>query len=334
MDILSASTYPIPSPASAKRANFHGSQARVGVAVLGYVREDEHAQAQAISNEGEPTRNRTKKRARSDEDELSKKQRGRPRLDTQDETAADRRRTQIRLAQRAYRMRKETTISALKKKILQLESTIDQMNRSFVHFSDNVMESGALVGNAELAQELRATTKQFLQLAKTICSDSDREEDAIEEIKRGKSPETADEHHLVNSPQKSSWTPDEEVQPERHALLFENDFGQSEQSSGQNGPQVHASAPTSTNVPDLMRYQQWNLEVPEAPFLHHSDLEIERPLRQPRTRYTYSFQETTFARRLHRASIERGFRLLTNPMADQDEISYAFRFTFCFTNRK
>lgn len=47
--------------------------------------------------------------------------RGRPRLDTMDRTAADRRRTQIRLAQRAYRHRKETAFSALEQRIDELE---------------------------------------------------------------------------------------------------------------------------------------------------------------------------------------------------------------------
>jgi hypothetical protein len=57
---------------------------------------------------------RMRKRARtsnasSDGDDDGKK-RGRPRVEKQDESAADRRRTQIRMAQRAYRQRKESTL--------------------------------------------------------------------------------------------------------------------------------------------------------------------------------------------------------------------------------
>jgi hypothetical protein len=68
---------------------------------------------------------------------------------------------------------------------------------------------------------------------------------------------------------------------------------------------------------------------------------VERPLKpaalanQPTGgAYTYSFQETTFARRLHRMCLERAFRNLTNPNLDPDYVKRAFRFTFCFSNRR
>lgn len=64
---------------------------------------------------------------------------------------------------------------------------------------------------------------------------------------------------------------------------------------------------------------------------------IERPLSSPSGAqgfYTYSFQETTFARRLHRMCLERAFRNLTSPNVDPKWIQRAFRFTFCFSNRK
>jgi hypothetical protein len=56
---------------------------------------------QATSPTERPKKRARKTKAAEDDanDDSSKKQRGRPRLDTQDQTAADRRRTQIRLAQ-------------------------------------------------------------------------------------------------------------------------------------------------------------------------------------------------------------------------------------------
>ncbi|KAF2839338.1 hypothetical protein M501DRAFT_784732 [Patellaria atrata CBS 101060] len=96
----------------------------------------------------------------------SKKQRGRPRVDTRDETAADRRRTQIRLAQRAYRLRKETTISSLKKRVAGLQDTIDQMHNAFLQFNDKVIDSGEIKANTILAHSLKETTQIFISLAR------------------------------------------------------------------------------------------------------------------------------------------------------------------------
>ncbi|KAL1647758.1 hypothetical protein SLS58_002559 [Diplodia intermedia] len=126
----------------------------------------------------------TKKRARqstpsAEPSSKGKKQRGRPKVDTQDETAADRRRTQIRLAQRAYRQRKEMTISSLQKQVEQLQSVIDGMNNSFLHFNDQAMASDIFALRPHLASELRSTTEAFVNLsktAKTVETEDERED--------------------------------------------------------------------------------------------------------------------------------------------------------------
>ncbi|OMP82377.1 hypothetical protein BK809_0006687 [Diplodia seriata] len=126
----------------------------------------------------------TKKRARqstpsAEPSSKGKKQRGRPKVDTQDETAADRRRTQIRLAQRAYRQRKEMTISSLQKQVEQLQSVIDGMNNSFLHFNDQAMASDIFALRPHLASELRSTTEAFVNLsktAKTVEAEDERED--------------------------------------------------------------------------------------------------------------------------------------------------------------
>ncbi|KAF9691902.1 hypothetical protein EKO04_009871 [Ascochyta lentis] len=117
---------------------------------------------------------RPRKRSRTSEDgdkvaavSTGKKARGRPRVDTQDATAADRRRTQIRLAQRAYRQRKETTISSLRQQSSQLHAIIDQMNKAFLRFNDLAVQSGLLLMNHELAAELERTNETFSNCSKT-----------------------------------------------------------------------------------------------------------------------------------------------------------------------
>src|SRR5204863_6022194 len=83
----------------------------------------------------------------------------------------------------------------------------------------------------------------------------------------------------------------------------------------------------------LTNYQQNNAEV-SIPTFNFADLlpPIEKPLKAS-VPYTYSFQETSFARRLHRLCLERAFRTLTSPHIDEKIIRRAFRFSFSFSNR-
>ena len=67
-----------------------------------------------------------------------------------------RRRTQIRLAQRAYRQRKETTIAGLNKRVASLEQTIDDMNKIFLDFNDRAIASGIQNWKPALAGECYA----------------------------------------------------------------------------------------------------------------------------------------------------------------------------------
>ena len=47
---------------------------------------------------------------------------------------------------------------------------------------------------------------------------------------------------------------------------------------------------------------------------------------------SHSYQETSFARRLMRATVERGIRLMTDPNASQEDLNRMCRFTWCFAS--
>ncbi|KAI4617742.1 hypothetical protein J4E83_006074 [Alternaria metachromatica] len=123
------------------------------------------------SEQAQTSRKRSRRRDSGDDGGAGgKKARGRPRVDTQDATAADvyqRRRTQIRLAQRAYRQRKETTIASLKSQSTQLHSIIEQMNKAFLKLNESTVKSGLLQLNPSLAQEFKLVTETFASLTKT-----------------------------------------------------------------------------------------------------------------------------------------------------------------------
>lgn len=87
----------------------------------------------------EPTASQKKRPRRSNSsDSDGERRRGRPRVEKQDESAADRRRTQIRMAQRAYRQRKESTLEELRKRVSELTNTIELMNKSFADCRDRL----------------------------------------------------------------------------------------------------------------------------------------------------------------------------------------------------
>lgn len=73
-----------------------------------------------------------------------RKTRGRPRLEVSGSTAADKRRTQIRVAQRKYRERKETTILDLKEEITELHELLQKTNSSVKQLYSTLDSTGLL----------------------------------------------------------------------------------------------------------------------------------------------------------------------------------------------
>ncbi|KOC18544.1 hypothetical protein AFLA70_3g008760 [Aspergillus flavus AF70] len=99
------------------------------------------------------------------------RKRGRPRkaLGTRmDKNKKDRRRTQVRLAQRAYRSRKEANVEFLHKRVAQLEAAAQKMGEAVITFSDTLFQSGALTSRPDLARHLRETVQICLSSAKDI----------------------------------------------------------------------------------------------------------------------------------------------------------------------
>jgi hypothetical protein len=70
----------------------------------------------------------------------------------------------MRLAQRAYRKGKDSTIHTLSSRFAQLENCIDAMSRSFL----------GLKSHPQLAQYLRAVEAHFLNLIERAASTPDK----------------------------------------------------------------------------------------------------------------------------------------------------------------
>ncbi|KAJ5633114.1 hypothetical protein N7490_009453 [Penicillium lividum] len=85
----------------------------------------------------------------------------------------ERRRMQIRLAQRTYRSRQQATIKGLEDRISHLENTLDSMSSAVLSFSERLLKSGVLGSHSNLTKDLRDTMKIFISLASEASSSED-----------------------------------------------------------------------------------------------------------------------------------------------------------------
>ncbi|PYI07713.1 AT DNA binding protein [Aspergillus sclerotiicarbonarius CBS 121057] len=173
--LLSACSYPVPQQI---RQSQRGP-GYIHAPLLGIVPENslhyDNNDMQATQPAAKPP-----KRPRGDVNRSgsSLNKRGRPRKVVEgavDEDPEERRRRQIRLAQRAYRSRKEANISSLKSRISELETVVEKMSTAVLSFSDELVQSGVLAANASLTEHLRDTVQTCLTLAREASNDGEQE---------------------------------------------------------------------------------------------------------------------------------------------------------------
>ncbi|RFU36312.1 hypothetical protein B7463_g44, partial [Scytalidium lignicola] len=292
-----------------------------------------------------------------EDQEGSKKIRGRPRVDTQDETAADRRRTQIRMAQRAYRHRKESTIATLEQRVEKLLKTNEEMNAVFVALHDFAVSKGVLQREPEFGRKLLSSTEKMLILAKATSDENARQESKNDGDSEGtnhsghdadparqrrgrpsskkQSPETTtgklEPAGLTTS--SSIWggyivTNSDEKEEDEIPLNVSHD--ESGYSLKHREPDVEViSRPTEDNASfpfdfDFMDLQQYRVELP--PDLFSKDaLGSGLPLPS-----SGAFSEFSFARRLHRTALERGYLIITSKTANPVAIQKIFGFCLLY----
>ncbi|MCJ1349302.1 hypothetical protein MMC31_007538 [Peltigera leucophlebia] len=286
------------------------------------------------------------------------RQRGRPRLDTRDETATEvqppicercvppkltlqqRRRTQIRLAQRAYRQRKETTISALNKKVAALESTIERMHESFLEFNDKAIASNIGRWEPSLAEDLKATMGRFIDYAKIMEPNSEIDEEELSSEMPLRLVKNDDMHDgtslslpsITEQPaQPQSLFRMNEPVPMATTSTLPLEYQNYQTAEGTSNTQASAFEISQALQTSDLGDASWNTaELPhfypnEAPFPS-----LNEPLPPP---VTYSFQESSFARRLLRSTVEAAVRLLTDPNSRREDIFRFCRYTFTWVTR-
>jgi hypothetical protein len=285
-------------------------------------------------------------------------------------TREQRRRTQIRLAQRAYRQRKETTIANLKGQVSNLQATIEEMENIFLAYNDKAVASGLLQKNPDLAKDLKAATEAFIQLAKkTHSSDSEDHSDSEpEEIPRRPISSYQEDiaailggstnNPLSLSPEPRDASRNTEYIGLGYTQVFDDTLSHPPSGSNSNslGSPIHPTAKSgmdgamnmnfldspftttaanaNTNplavAPTASSMQGINRPVIDLSAGDRADMLTVRSLSAP---YTYSFEETTFARRLQRAALERGFYLISNAELRPAAFLRVFRLSLLYHTR-
>lgn len=218
-----------------------------------------------------------------------------------------RRRTQIRLAQRAYRSRKEATIVSLEGRVHQLEMLVEQINQTFLSFTDELMKYDVLITYPDLARKLHQTIEQSLsftnQAVSVVHDDSGTSTDA-------ERPETNAKPDILDKAASKS-TADAENTYHLTNIEFPDSQWIQRGSESQNPIQV---SPKKSNI--LVP------EIPtEAPLFPQTPLVLNAP-----SASVYKPIETSFAHRLYRACIERGHDCLRDPSSRLEKLAYTFRF--------
>ncbi|KAI5843832.1 hypothetical protein DFP73DRAFT_478774 [Morchella snyderi] len=319
----------------------------------------------------------------------NRKQRGRPRLDTKDENAADRRRTQIRLAQRAYRLRKETTISSLRNRVNELETAIDGMQTTFLELHDSAMsclsKNPDAPNHSSFGSNLKQLTEKFLGLAKEALGSSEGAETGDEDAE-GESINEDDGNGNARSKRRRSrddGSPGsggggggmqagggngsvpsfggyqvsysrENGNSRGSRSSYDNNGNSQNRSAGAGAEAAGSGASgrsntmtTSSSFSLGSHNREHGLYSPSSPESAYMGGLLQSPPSDPASNtvykqdipaglesFSYSFHETNFSRRLHRAGLEYAHLILTSPNADQYEVARVFAYTFCYTTRE
>lgn len=243
-----------------------------------------------------------------------------------------RRRTQIRLAQRAYRQRKETTLDDLRKNVSDLQSTISTMQHIFLNFSDSCLMNGDSI-QPNLSESLKTISDQYAKLvssayvieeepppanyAPAMSSAVHADHSASSEATESPSNMIAScpESQQVNRPSGvpvdwnySATIGETQIQTPAHATLSRN------------------SSDSSTLSAQDRSSQQFRNDSPHDDEATIISCPLSRTL-SVKSPFTYSFQETSLARRLHRATCEEAYHLACNPMARPQIFNRAFALT-------
>ncbi|KAK7747497.1 hypothetical protein SLS53_001752, partial [Cytospora paraplurivora] len=248
----------------------------------------------------------------------------------------------IRLAQRAYRSRKENAIQTLEKKVQCLRETNEKMSNTFMQLHDFAVSLGLLERVPEFARELRATTEKFLALARESSEEGEQDE-------RAESP-TPEAGKVTQQDRERSSSPEAiETQPsdEQPVLPWGGYVVMTEPEISPNTPLSDLPSAISTATRHPLDYEiitMPTLENASFPFGLNHENSLQGVFDQTSFPPAYQFSplytlpipgslasaESTFGRRLQRTALERGLQLITMANPPKERFAKVFGFSMLF----
>ncbi|KAK8131805.1 hypothetical protein PG984_008243 [Apiospora sp. TS-2023a] len=376
------------------------------LAILSAERYDDgrHAQRPAASNgtamkkalsSGGGEKSVPKKRARKqppvdqdEHDEEKKRARGRPRLDTTDQTPQEagfflsvaihgqkvwsvpvltcqqRRRTQIRLAQRAYRDRKESAITNLEREVENLKTTNDQMAQAYHDVFDYAASHGLLDAKSELGRKLmrleamaKKSTDVYDDYEGSSPEDGTDDAQLPDDEQRRQSDPSVNSSENVNSSGssiKQAFAKPEASQPLWAGVMVTHEaVNESEVPPARGQHQLYPTSydggPGSHHPPGPIGYeiiaQPTSQNASFAPQLSFDPSSTyggggggggmhpswtPSPWASLPSPSSLAYQEHSFARRLHRTALQRAARLITMKNPPSESVLRVFGFARLF----
>lgn len=224
------------------------------------------------------------------------------------------------------------------------------MNRTFLDFNDKAIASGIGDWEPSLAGDLKHTMGRFIDYARTVAPDSEAENGEhtpilsarVYESEGNRSDSRSSSPSMTKQAVESrSLSPRTDMTGivKASALGYETTYQMDDeidavnaQSSGFNPtPNVPINSLDNVIWAPVEPMQLYQAGFPEPiPNIQSDVSPLTKSLPPP---LSYSYQETSFARRLLRTTLQNGIRLLTDPSASRDQILAFFRFTFTWTTR-
>lgn len=252
---------------------------------------------------------------------------------------SQRRRKQIREAQRAYRNRKDQAITDLEDKVKKLEEAKTVMTQEFSGFLQLLQSQGTAHANPEVSQRFQNLSQKYLPDAiGQPPRESDENSGASSTAAREKAPA---QHHqrrhtmgTMSTASSDQYTPIPSTAQARPSL--------------RGAPNSFASSATSFYPPEAMSYEVIAQPTPEnASFPSYTpDPQApggwveQPPMGQsliphgPHTAASYAPQEQTFGRRLHLTTLRRGLILAAMPSPPPNRFSAVFGFCLLYESRE
>ncbi|KAF9776893.1 hypothetical protein IL306_004863 [Fusarium sp. DS 682] len=242
-------------------------------------------------------------------------------------SVTNRRRMQNRIAQRAYRQRKESAIDILKQKVSELEKSKEDMGREFINFTSVILEQDNLKNNPQIIEHIKQATMSLLSCARDNENGEAEEQDGEQNEAIGGTPGQISAELTPPIPQAQDFD-----------FPMMDGTGQMDYTTNPIDPMLQRrsnSDPLSDSTPHSFDTTSY-FQVPnQTPFY---DMNYQLPgstwdttIHPPRS---YASHELNFGRRYHRASQEAAFLLASMRHAPPTWYRKVFGFCLHFETRE